>query len=124
MSHRSFALTLPRPHVAFGIPVSTSRKIGVRGLEKGLGLVIVGGATVACLIFYVFLVNRTSSQSFTLRTLDKQVERLKESTSDLNEQVVRLKAIQSIEDRVKGLGYIPIDQYEYIDLPRQTYALK
>ena len=124
MSHRSFVFTLPRPHEAFGIPTTVSRRIGASGLQWGLGMMIVGGATIACLIFYVFLVNAGASKSFTLRTLDKKVERLQETTSALEEQVVRLQAIQSVEERVKGLGYVPVDRYEYIDIPRPAYAMK
>lgn len=124
MSHRSFALTLPRPHEAFGMPETMSRRIGVGGLQWGIGMVIAGGATIACLVFYVFLVNAGASKSFTLRTLDRKVERLQETTSALEEQVVRLQAIQSIEERVKGLGYVPVDRYEYIDLPRVAYAMR
>lgn len=124
MSHRSFAFTLPRPHEAFGIPAGVSRRVGATSLQWGMGFLLLGGTTIACLIFYVFLVNAGASKSFTLRTLDRKVERLQETTSALEEQVVRLQAIQSVEERVKGLGYVPVDRYEYIDIPRPSYALK
>lgn len=106
------------------MPTTVSRRIGVGGLQWGLAMMFMGGATIACLVFYVFLVNAGASKSFTLRTLDKKVERLQETTSALEEQAVRLQAIQSVEERVKGLGYVPVDRYEYIDLPRPAYALK
>lgn len=124
MSNRSFAFTLPRPHEAFGIPVPTMRKLGNDGLQRGLSFLILAGAIISCLVFYVVLVNAGASKSFTLRTLDRRMERLQETTSDLDEQVVRLQAIQSIKDRVTGMGYIPIDRYEYIDVKQGAYAMK
>ena len=124
MSHRTFAFTLPRPHEAFAIPTPVMRKIGHDGLQRGLVVFLLGGATIACLVFYVFLVNTGASKSFTLRTLDKKMERLQESTSALEEQVVRLQAIQSLETRVMGMGYVPVDQYEYIEVTKNTFALK
>lgn len=106
-------MTLKRPHVTLGLPVPFGRKIGEVG--KIGWMVFMGVASLFCVGLYIFLVNASATKDYQLRAYEKQLERLKETVSVLESQTAEMQSMHTLEEQVKTLGYVPVDQMEYID---------
>ncbi len=113
---RSYAMTMKRPHVTLGLPIPVGRKIGEAG--KTGWMVFLGAATFACIVAYIFLVNASATKAYELRGYEKRLERLKETVSVLENQTAEMQSMHALEQQVKSLGYVPVEQIEFIDAPR------
>jgi hypothetical protein len=120
---RSFAITLHRPHESFGFSLPLARRIGAFSINQKWWTIFFCGLTLGCIGFYIFLVNAGAPKSFALQNLSRQLTRLQETTSALDDQLVELGSMSQIKARVEGLGYVPVDQVEYIDLTPAAVAM-
>ena len=118
---RAYAMTMKRPQETLRLPVSVGRKLCSAGRASGLAFFVI--ATMACMSMYIYQVNVAASQGFTRRALELKQERLSESVTALEDQLAQRQTIRAVQDRVKGLGYVPVDHVEYIDPSHQGYAL-
>lgn len=92
--------------------MSTSKKAAQFSQGVWFALMIV--ATLGCVANYIYQVNSTATRGFQLRTLEKQVDQLSEVVTNLEDQTVKLHAMQSVEQRVKLLGYVPVTKMEFL----------
>jgi len=120
MSH-AHILTMKRPHEALGLPVPIGRRL--TNLGKGSWVIFLGSLSVFCVGLYVFQISQTAAKGYALRDLEKQQEYLQESVSALEAQAAELQSMNALQERVKGLGYVPVQHMEYVDVNNHAYAL-
>lgn len=112
--HRTFALTLNRPSDALGLPTSMSRRFARTGIHPAVWVMLLVAVSLFSIGFYVFQVSTSAQKTFTMRNLEKQSDRLEEVVAQLDQQVIREQAMNQLQTRVKEMGYIPVDKYEFI----------
>ena len=120
MSH-ALALTLKRPHEAFNLPLPIGRRLGTIG--KGTWVALMVFLTLACGGVYVYQVNQAAAKSYLLRDLESRRDRLQETVGALDTQVAELRSMKAMQERIKGLGYIPIENPQFLEVARNAYAL-
>lgn len=76
-----------------------------------------------CASMYVFQMNRAATKGYQLRDLDSQVQALQNQVTVLEDKAAKKQALRTIEDEVKGLGYVPVEQVQFIDVGHNAYAV-
>lgn len=117
---RSFAISLPNPHLALGLPVSKGKRLEVAAKKTWVAVMI--ALTVFFVGMYLYQVNRAASKSFVLRNLEKDLEELQISVADLENASAEKQSLANVQERLHNLGYVTVDQMEFVDVPR-GYAL-
>lgn len=118
---RTLVLSMKRPHEQFGLPMSFGRKLGASGQMAWVSLLVL--ATLLCVGFYIYQVNAAATKGFELRALEKRLESVRETVASLEDQAASLQTMDVLKVRVSGLGYVPADQLEFVDVTRSAYAL-
>lgn len=72
---------------------------------------------------HVFQMNKAATKGYTLRDQEKQLERLKATVAELEDTAAKTQALYAIEERVKNMGYVPVDRMEFLDVSRGSYAV-
>jgi hypothetical protein len=120
---RSFAFTLQRPSETLGIPMPVSRRIDPSAMHRSLALGILGVLFVTSVGFYISMIGQAAQRTVELRTLDRQVQSLKEVVADFDQKIAREQSMPAMEARVRALGFVAIDRSEYVRVPlRPTVA--
>lgn len=112
---RAYAIAMQRPRVELGLPLSSGKKMEVAAKRTWILLMVV--VTAACLGMYLYQVNRAASKGFTLRTLERQLDQLQTTVADLENTAAHMQSLASVEARVAGRGYVPVDRMEFVDVP-------
>ena len=81
-------------------------------------------ATVAAFIGYLALNNKTSSKSFMIRSLDRHISDLEQKRQQLDLQVVSGQSMDTLDGKIKGLGFVPVTGIDYVAAPGGYVALK
>lgn len=118
---RAFALSLKRPHEQLGLPMPVGRRLGEWGKTSSVAVVI--GLTVLLASAYIYQVNRSATRSFELRALEKREAQLREQVASLENATIEMQSIHVLEERTRGLGYIPVSQIEMLNEADGQYAL-
>lgn len=63
---------------------------------------------------YMYEVNAVAAKTFELRSLERSVERLNDSTEALEYRLTEMRSIQSLQARVEHLGYVAISRPQYL----------
>jgi hypothetical protein len=113
---RAIATALP-----FSLPTPVGRRIEVAA-KRSWALVLLIGA-IACMGYQVFLMNSTASKGYTLRNLEKQLDQLQATVITYENRSAELQSLHTVEERVQGLGYVPVDRMEFVEVGRGSYAL-
>lgn len=111
---RALAISLKRPHEQLGLPMPFARRLA--DIKNGTWMACMVVGVLVCVGLYVYQVNAAASKSFELRRLEKQVERLQDAVSSLDYKITELQSISSLDQRVQGMGYIPLTQVQYISV--------
>lgn len=119
---RTLAISLKRPHEQFDLPMPIARRMA--DIQNGTWITLMFTALITCVGMYIYQVNAAASKSFELRQLEKQVERLQDTVSSLDYQITELKSIHSLEERVRGLGYVPLNSVRYLSAPSGQVAAR
>lgn len=73
---------------------------------------------------YIFTVNRTSSQGYELREVEKRISQLKSETKKLELTVAGLQSMGSIGSRVASMEFVPVTHVEYLKAGAPAVALR
>jgi len=119
--HQAFAMTMKRPHEAFGLPTSIGRRLGELG--KGAWIVAVVGLTVFVAGFYIYQVNADATKGFAVRDLEIKSTQLQDQVAALEQQSAQMQTLHHLVDQVKPLGYVPVDRMDFVDAAQGSYAL-
>ena len=117
---RAYAIAMQRPRVELGLPLSAGKKVEAAAKRTWIMLMVV--VTAACIGMYLYQVNRAASKGFTLRTLERQLDQLETTVAELENTAATMQSLSVVEARVRGLGYVPVDHMEFVDVPA-GYAL-
>lgn len=113
MSSRSFVLSLKRPQDALGV----KRPFSASFFEGRYRLFTMILSACGCLLlgFSIISVNMSASKVYTIRSLERQAERLREQVSALEAQAALVQSYSSLQERVRDLGYVPVEEVRYIE---------
>lgn len=114
---RSFAFTLRRPTEALGLPMPVSRRIDPSAMHRTLAMSVLAVIFFTSVGVYVSSIGSAAQRTVELRTLERQLESVKEIVADLDQKIAREQAMPAVEARVKALGFVPIDRSEYVRVP-------
>jgi hypothetical protein len=118
---RSHVTVLRQPHLALGLSLAPGRKLEKAARNAWVGLFLV--LAFFAMAINVFQMNKAATKGYALRDQEKQLEQLKATVSDLEDKAAKNQALYSIETRVQGLGYVPVDRMEFLDVTRGSYAV-
>jgi hypothetical protein len=68
-----------------------------------------------CLCFFVFSLNRVTAMTYNLRDAKVQSEEMGRLNRDLEQQKLQLESYASLQERVKSLGMVAIENIDYIN---------
>jgi hypothetical protein len=67
--------------------------------------------------------NRSATKGYSLRELDRKLEVLQDQVMVLEDEAAKKQALRTIEEQVKGLGYVPVDRVDFVDVGRNAFAI-
>ncbi|MBU1033156.1 MAG: hypothetical protein ABH820_02605 [Patescibacteria group bacterium] len=111
---------MTRPHEKLGLKQPLGRR-----LPKGLVVwnVLLAGFTLAFLVTYIVQVNRAATMSFGLRDVEKKVEVLNTEVMAMEDKVATLSSMQALSDRAVALGFVTVDNLEFVNPASKSYAM-
>lgn len=121
MPRGAYAIAYRQPQAALGLSMPAGKKIAKAAKASWAGAFLVLAAV--CASAYVFQMNRAASKGYALRDLDNQVQSLSDQVTVLEDQAAKKQSLHTIEEEVKGLGYVAVDQMEFIDVGHNAYAV-
>lgn len=115
MSH-AYAIALP-----FALPTPVGRRVEIAA-KRSWAIIFLFGA-IACMAYQVFLMNHTASKGYALRDSEKQLGQLQAAVMTYENRAAELQALHTVETRIEGMGYVPVDRMEFVDVTRGSYAM-
>ena len=116
----AYAISMTRPHEAFGLPKSLGRRLP-RGIAAWNALFV--GLSVVFAMFYIVQVNLSSSKSYELEHVQRHVDDLNTQMMITQEKIVTLSSMQSVNSRAMELGFTPVDRLQFLNPASKSYAL-
>ncbi len=116
----AFTLSLARPHEMLGLTQPIGRRLP-SGLMAWNVILLATILLLSCV--YVFQVNVAASKTYALRKVEKRMEVLKVETMTLQDKITALASMQALNARAHELGFVPIEQLQFVNPAAQTYAL-
>lgn len=117
---RTLALAMTRPHERLGLPLPLGRRLP-RGLVSWN--ILIAALTIALAFVYVVQVNRAASRGFSLRDTEKKVDTLRSEVLSLEDKVATLSSVQSMSDRATQLGFVAVENLEFVNPAANSYAV-
>lgn len=121
MSRAYASVAYRQPQAALGLSMPAGKKIAKAAKHSWAGAFLMLAAV--CASMYVFQMNRAATKGYQLRDLDSQVQALQDQVTVLEDKAAKKQALRTIEDEVKGLGYVPVEQVEFVDVGHNAYAV-
>ncbi|MSR84975.1 hypothetical protein EXS71_00840 [Candidatus Uhrbacteria bacterium] len=118
---RTFAMSMKRPHETLGLPQPIGRRLSEAG--KKVWLVTLMVTAILALGWYIYEVNSAASRAYHLRALQTQSEQLEEQVTRLESQLAQGQTMRALQERVKTLGYVPVDYLEFVNVQVGGYAM-
>ncbi len=84
-------------------------------LKKTSFWVLLIGLVVGSLFCYLGQVNSIASKGFVLRDLEREAQSLKAENEKLAVNLVEMRSMNSLKDRVENLGMVSVGQIIYLD---------
>jgi hypothetical protein len=110
------------------------RKKGNRQLVRGRVWRALGGVFALNVLFsslvvglfvgYLAISNSAAANGFAVRDLEKKIEELRNQSDRLNLQVVAMQSMNSVEEQIGVLGFVPIEDIDYISAAPAIVAVK
>lgn len=72
------------------------------------------GATAALFIGYLAMTTSSASQGFNLRSLQKKVTELQGQSQRAEVASLGSRSMESVDAAVRGLGFVPIEDVDYL----------
>jgi len=87
-------------------------------------LMVIGllGLILGSIITYLVEVNYIAAKGFQVRDLEKEITLLEEENEKLQVQVVQLKSMTDLSEKVQELGMVPVDKITYFETTGQVVA--
>ncbi len=108
-----FALTYKLNTLSSHSRQKSGRRARARIDSRILAIVILAGIALAAL-GYLIEVNSFSTKGFEIRSLQKQIETLKDTQRQLQVQAAQLQSFQRIQSDQKIINMVPVASINYI----------
>lgn len=92
-------------------------------LSTGWMVRMLAAVTVLFGVFYIWQVNVSATQGYTLRDLDRDISELEHDIDRLELEVSRLRSVDSVTTRVQMLGLTTVEDVNYINLADTAVAV-
>lgn len=79
---------------------------------------------VGLFVGYLAINNQAAANGFTVRSLEKKIAELRDQGNRLDLQIVAWQAMNNVERQVVELGFVPVEQLDYISATPATVAIK
>jgi len=86
--------------------------------------ILLSSVAVGLFMGYLVLNNQAAASGFAVRDLEKQIAELRDEADRLDLQVVTMQAMSSVERQVGELGFVPVDNLDYISSAPAIVAVK
>ncbi len=73
---------------------------------------------------YFWQVTSLSIKGFQIKDLDKQIKQLKKDSQKLELEITVEKSMMNVDERVKGLNLVAVQNVEYLNVVSPTVALR
>ncbi len=118
---RSHVNALRQPQIALGLSLSSGRKLEKAARNAWVGVFLV--LAFFAMAINVYVMNQASTKGYSLQEQKNRLDKLKATVADLEDKTARNQSLRTIEERVQGLGYVPADHMEFVDVRKGSYAV-
>jgi hypothetical protein len=98
----------------------TSRSMVI--INKKFFAVIIFFSLLSLLFLYIFQINSLVSSSYSLQSLQKNIDGLNQDNENLEISLAGTGALDSIESKISGLGFKKITKINYIQIMETSVA--
>jgi hypothetical protein len=98
----------------------------LNGAKEGYRLVsfIMAGTLIALTVFYIFAINAIVGGAYELRTLNKELEELKNRNQFIEIEAASQRNVSDIQSLAAPLNFVAVDKIEYINIDKDgSFAL-
>jgi hypothetical protein len=81
-------------------------------------------AAISFAVGYLWLNNQTAAYGFEIRGYEKQISELQDAKRRLDLEVLTRRSMINIESRVESLGFVPVEQVDYLVAGPSGVALR
>ncbi|MDD4995572.1 MAG: hypothetical protein PHW53_03865 [Patescibacteria group bacterium] len=67
--------------------------------------------------FYLVQVNKVTTKGYKIRDLEKKIQAIEDSSRKVELEIAELQSLDSVEERVKTLGMVPVENVRYVKKP-------
>jgi len=82
------------------------------------------GFILAFGILYIGQVNAAATKGYAIRDLERQNEHLRQDRERLDIEIARLRSLDSVTTREQFLGLVKVQRVEYIEVGKDSLALR
>jgi len=82
------------------------------------------GFILAFGILYIGQVNAAATKGYAIRDLERQNEHLRQDRERLDIEIARLRSLDSVTTREQFLGLVKVQHVEYIEVGKDSLALR
>ncbi|MFH1047178.1 MAG: hypothetical protein V1738_02645 [Patescibacteria group bacterium] len=86
--------------------------------------IFLSGLVSSLFVGYLVLNNQATASGFAVRDLEKQIAVLRDEADRLDLQVVAMQAMNNVEQQVGELGFVPVENLNYISAAPAIVAVK
>lgn len=63
---------------------------------------------------YLMQINAASAKGYEIRTLEREIAELKETSEKIELKVAQEQSVQAVEEKVKSMGMVPTPKIDYV----------
>ncbi len=86
--------------------------------------VLMLSVVVGLFVGYLMMNNRAAANGFAVRDLERQISELRDQNGRFDLEVVAMQAMNNVEQQVGELGFVPVDDLDYISSAPAVVAVK
>lgn len=109
---RSYAIAMTRPHQRFGFKEHISKQLPKGALAWALFVMVIW---IGLAGLYVSQVTHAAPRSDKLQTLERQIVELERDVTAMEDSVARQSSMFALTERAKGLGFVEVQDPEFIN---------
>jgi len=80
--------------------------------------------TVSLFVGYLAMNNQAAANGFAIKAIEKRIAELEERRRQLDLEVLDRQSMSNVEAQVKGLGFVPVNNIDYLTAVGGAVAFK
>jgi hypothetical protein len=81
-------------------------------------------SAIALFVGYLAMNNAAATKGFAIRTAEREIAELRDLGRKLDLEMVSVQAMENVDTHVSGLGFVPVNDVEYISSGPAVVAVK